>query len=205
MQGRRSRVLVGTSRLWERHIEGTRRLADFVARGYASSGRFTYGNPIVRSFNGQNGRVDVGSFVSFARGVEILLGGEHHPEWVSTFPLRVGLNLPSQYLDGQPRTRGDVHVGSDVWVGTRSMILSGVVIGDGAVIAAGSVVTKDVAPYAIAGGVPATTIRMRFPDSIVEALLRVAWWHWPLEEISEAALLLGSSDVEKFIERYGTS
>lgn len=67
-------------------------------------------------------------------------------------------------------------IGNDVWIGARAMILSGVKIGDGAVIAAGAVVTKDVEPYTIVGGVPAKPIRKRFTDEQIDALIKLKWW-----------------------------
>lgn len=78
-----------------------------------------------------------------------------------------------------------VEIGNDVWIGTNAVILSGVHIGDGAIIGAGAIVTKDVEPYAIVGGVPAKFIRYRFSREIIDAFLRIKWWDWPLEKIEE--------------------
>ena len=75
-------------------------------------------------------------------------------------------------------------VGNDVWIGYEAVILSGVTIGDGAVIGTRAVVTKDVAPYSIVGGVPAKEIRKRFDPETVDALLLLRWWDWPLEKIA---------------------
>ena len=69
------------------------------------------------------------------------------------------------------------NIGNDVWIGTRSIINDGITIGDGAIIAAGSVVTKDVAPYAVVGGVPAKIIRYRFNDEDIEFLKKISWWN----------------------------
>ena len=71
-------------------------------------------------------------------------------------------------------------IGNDVWIGENAVILGGISIGDGAVIGAGAIVTKDVPPYTIVGGVPAKKIRSRFPDDIVKMLLKIQWWN--LEE-----------------------
>ena len=82
--------------------------------------------------------------------------------------------------------RGDrVIVGNDVWIGHAAILLPGVTVGDGAVIAAGAVVSRDVPPYTIVGGVPARAIRQRFPDAVAESLRRIAWWDWPDEIIFE--------------------
>lgn len=81
-------------------------------------------------------------------------------------------------------TTGDIVIGNDVWIGYEAVILSGVKIGDGAVIGARAVVTKDVPPYTVVGGVPAKTIRKRFDDATVEKLLALRWWGWDKEKSS---------------------
>lgn len=73
---------------------------------------------------------------------------------------------------------GNVVIGNDVWIGTGAIIMAGVKIGDGAVIAAGSVVTKDVEPYSIVGGIPAKKIKMRFNEKIIEQMLKIQWWNY---------------------------
>ena len=69
-------------------------------------------------------------------------------------------------------SKGKIEISDDVWIGTNALILSGVHIGKGAVVAAGSVVTKDVPPFAIVGGVPAKVIKYRFPDDIIACLMK---------------------------------
>ena len=80
-------------------------------------------------------------------------------------------------------TRGPVTIGHDVWVGARAMILSCVTIGDGAIVAAGAVVSRDIAPFTLAGGVPARPIRARFDAAQIAALQKISWWHWPEADI----------------------
>lgn len=78
-----------------------------------------------------------------------------------------------------------VEIGNDVWIGANVVLMPGVKIGDGAILGAGAVVTKNVEPYAIVGGVPARLIRYRYPQEMREAFLRIKWWDWPLEKIEE--------------------
>lgn len=79
--------------------------------------------------------------------------------------------------------KGDIVIGNDVWIGYEAVIMAGVTIGDGAIIGARAVVTKDVPPYTIVGGVPARDIRRRFSDDVIARLLELKWWDWPAEQI----------------------
>lgn len=81
-------------------------------------------------------------------------------------------------VENEPKRKEVGCIGNDVWIGTGAIILKGVNIGDGAVVAAGAVVTKDVPPYTIVGGVPANVIRKRFSDELTERLLAVKWWEY---------------------------
>ena len=81
--------------------------------------------------------------------------------------------------------KGDIVIGNDVWIGYEAVIMAGVHIGNGAIIATRAVVTKDVPPYTIVGGVPAKTIRKRFSDDTITALLQINWWDWPEEKIKQ--------------------
>lgn len=100
-------------------------------------------------------------------------------------------------LERTPDMFKRVTIGNDVWTGHNVNVMPGVNVGDGAVIAAGAVVTKDVPPYAIIAGVPATVKRMRFPDKTIERLLRVRWWDLELSELSG----LPFRDVEGCLSR----
>ena len=91
--------------------------------------------------------------------------------------------------------KGDIVVGSDVWIGYEAVILAGVTIGDGAIIGARAVVTRDVPPYTIAGGVPARPIRGRFPPETASALLKLRWWDWPPETIARYIPAIQAGDL----------
>lgn len=90
-----------------------------------------------------------------------------------------------EYENSAIRDNRPVTIGNDVWIGANVIILPGVNICDGAVLAAGAVVTKDVEPYMIVGGVPAKPIRKRFNDEVIAALMDIKWWNWPHAEIEE--------------------
>lgn len=165
-------------------------------------GHRSYGEPSVMRYPGDTAVVRVGRYCSIANGVVFVVGGNHRPDWVTTYPLRVMLELDGALADGHPATKGDIVVGNDVWLGADSRILSGVEIGHGAVIGLGAVVAADVRPYAIVVGNPAREVRRRFPDPMVEALLRIAWWDWPDDDVRERVDDLCSPDVEAFVRRY---
>ena len=176
--------------------------ARHIDEGTLLMGRASGVAPVVRRFKGDTGRVFIGNFVSIAEGVEFYSGGLHRTEWVSQYGLRAMLELPGAYEDGFPHGRGDIHVGHDAWLAQGSIVMSGVTIGPGAVVATRSVVTKDVGPYEIVGGVPAKRIGQRFTDEQIAALLRIAWWDWPIETVKDRVALLSSPDIDEFIARY---
>lgn len=91
--------------------------------------------------------------------------------------------------------KGDIVIGNDVWIGYEAVIMAGVTIGDGAIIGARAVVTKDVPPYTIVGGVPAKQIRKRFSDETISELLKVKWWDWPIEKISHNIEFIKSGNL----------
>ena len=163
-------------------------------------GEFTYGRPIVHQWDATT-KLKIGKFCSIAGNVHILLGGEHHTEWISTYPFNVLLAEEYGFREKIAKSKGDVIIGNDVWIGENVTILSGVTIGDGAVIGAGAVVTRNVAPYEVAGGVPAYTISWR-PRKFRYGMLE--WWNWPLERLVDAIPMLESDDLDALVEYWRT-
>lgn len=173
---------------------------DFFKRKKFIIGEFTYGKPSV-IFENYQANLFIGKFCSIADGVTIFLGGNHRPDWISTYPFN---SIPNQDFEaftkikGHPATKGNVIIGNDVWIGLNTTILSGVTIGDGAVIAAGSVVTKNVRPYEIWGGNPAKLIKKRFDEDTIKKLLEIKWWEWDMKKIKENVPKLMSSNINDF-------
>lgn len=163
-------------------------------------GEYTYGIPRVWVHPGR--KLVIGKFCSIAPEVSIYLGGNHFIDNVSSYPFKSFIDdWPDAQRLGDKNiiglSKGDVIIGNDVWIGYRALILSGVRIGDGAVIAAGAVVTRDVEPYAIAGGNPARLIRKRFDEGTISKLLDTKWWYWPIEKINSSVEVLSGNNTSE--------
>ncbi|QNV66588.1 CatB-related O-acetyltransferase [Pseudomonas sp. CFA] len=144
-------------------------------------------------------KTTIGSFCSVANNV--VVGGARHPiEYVSTSPVFLAHkeSIKKKFSRHEYRWDPTTTIGHDVWIGEGVLIKGGITIGTGAVIGMGSVVTKDVPPYAIYGGNPARLIRYRFPESIVEGLLKSRWWELSDEQLSVAAAHF--TDPEAFLK-----
>lgn len=157
----------------------------------------TYGMPRVHDWH-EGSTLKIGAYCSIADGVNILLGGGHRTDWVSCYPFP-GFIEEARHVPDYGGTRGDVVIGSDVWLGMGCTILSGVTIGHGAVVAAQAVVTRDVEPYAIVAGNPARVVRWRFDEATRAALLESAWWNWPEAEVRRISPLLCSDRLDDFL------
>lgn len=144
---------------------------DFHTWNRLTVGNATYGK-INAGMCGQEGELHIGNYCSIASGVQFLVSLEHPLHYLSTYPFRT-INWGGWKKNYDALSKGDIIVEDDVWIGLNAMILSGVTIHQGAVIATGSVVTKDVPAYAIAGGVPAKVIKYRFPEEVIEELLKI--------------------------------
>jgi hypothetical protein len=129
-----------------------------------------------------------------------LLGGEHRPDWVTTYPFSSFFEDFQKYK-GASTTKGDLVIGNDEWIGMNVMILSGVTVGDGAVIGAGSIVARDVESYSIVAGNLAKLIRKRFNQDIIDKLLKIKWWKWDKSRIEANMPLLLSNKIEGFIAK----
>lgn len=146
-------------------------------------------------------RLVIGKFCSIACGARFLFNSANHalgPLTTYPFPLFFEeWDLDVAHLADAWDNKGDIVVGSDVWIGYEAVILAGVTIGDGAIIGSRAVVTKDVPPYTIVGGVPARPIRLRFPRETVDRLLALRWWDWPEEKLKAALPALQAGDLDR--------
>lgn len=145
----------------------------------------------------------IGKFCAIAKGVEFVMNGANHRMCsVTTYPFNImggGWEKATPALEDLP-FKGDTVVGNDVWIGQNVTVMPGVHIGDGAIIAANSVVTRDVPPYAVAGGNPCKILRKRFEDELIDCLLRLKWWDWVPKKIFDNLEALCSADLDKIKE-----
>lgn len=145
-------------------------------------------------------RLVIGKFCSIACGAKFLFNSANHALGaLSTYPFPLfyeAWGLDRGDVASAWDNKGDIVACNDVWIGYQAVILAGVTLGDGAVVAARAVVTRDVAPYTIVGGVPARPIRRRFDEETTAALLALKWWDWPAERVAQNLGAIRAGKVE---------
>ena len=134
-------------------------------------------------------RLIIGKFCSIACGAKFLFNSANHTlSSLSTYPFPLFFEewgLEKKNVAASWDNKGDIVIGNDVWIGYEAVIMAGVTIGDGAIIGARAVVTKDVPPYMVAGGIPAKPIKKRYPEETIAALSELKWWDWPENRIAQ--------------------
>ena len=145
-------------------------------------------------------RLIIGNFCSIACGAKFIFNCANHTLTslsTYTFPLFFEeWDLPKSEVATAWDNKGDIVIGNDVWIGYDAVIMAGVTIGDGAIIGTRAVVTKDVEPYSIVGGIPAKEIRKRFSPDIIARLQKLQWWNWDTDIISKSISAIKSGDID---------
>ncbi len=142
----------------------------------------------------------IGKFCSIACGAKFLFNSANHAKTsLSTYPFPLFFEeweLDKNNVTESWDNKGNIIIGNDVWIGFEAVILAGVTIGNGAIIGTRAVVTKDVPPYTIVGGVPAKPIRKRFDNATISELLKIKWWDWSEEKIAQNIQAIKTGNID---------
>lgn len=146
----------------------------------------------------------IGKFCSIACGAKFMFtSGNHRMSSLSTYPFPLFFeewDLDKNNVTNAWDNEGDIIIGNDVWIGYEAVIMQGVKIGDGAIIGTRAVVTKDVPPYTIVGGIPAKEIKKRYPEETIKKLKRIQWWNWNEKIIKKNLQNIMNGNIDEVIE-----
>ncbi|MDR1104224.1 MAG: CatB-related O-acetyltransferase [Endomicrobium sp.] len=170
---------------------------------FADPMRFEQNNVIYHYPDLNNDKLIIGKFCSIANGAKFLFNaGNHSSSSLANFPFAIfeylfnlGLEITTAW-----NNKGDIVIGNDVWIGYDALIMSGVHIGDGAIIGSRAVVTRDVKPYEVVGGIPAKVIKKRFNEDIIKELLNIRWWDADILKIKKAIPEIVSGNIKNLRE-----
>lgn len=160
-------------------------------------------NNVLYHYPVNHDKLIIGKFCSIACGAKFLFNSANHAmHSLSTYPFPIfyeewehGIKVDKAWDN-----KGNIVIGNDVWIGYEAVIMAGVTIGDGAIIGTRAVVTKDVPPYTIVGGVPAKPIRKRFSDTVINKLLEIQWWNLPPEQIGKYIQDIQEGNIDALIK-----
>ena len=188
-------------------------LKHVITNSNITVGDFTMYNDFVNDptlFENNNGlyhypinhdKLQIGKFCSIACGAKFLFNSANHTlSSLSTYPFPLFFEewgLEKKDVTNAWDNKGDIVIGNDVWIGYEAVVLAGVMIGDGAIIGTRAVVTKNVPPYTIVGGVPAKPIKKRFSEETISALLEIQWWNWSKERIARNIGAIQCGNIEQ--------
>lgn len=182
---------------------------------WVKMGAHSYDNYADAYRNSEKDYLEIGKYCSIARQVYFLCSpGNHNLDFVTTYPLVDRLFADDEKTsrsnnDDLKRileidfssTRGPIIIGNDVWIGFRAVVQPGIKVGDGAVVLPNAVVSKDVPPYSVVGGIPAKMIKKRFTDEQIQKLLEIKWWDWP-DDVIKDRISDFYGPIEVFIQKY---
>ncbi len=157
-------------------------------------------NNVLYHFPVNDDKLIIGKFCSIACGAKfIFTSANHTAESLSTYPFPIFFeewSLDKENVAQAWDNKGDTIIGNDVWIGYEAVIMQGVHVGDGAVIGTRAVVTKDVPPYTVVGGVPAKAIHKRYDETTIEKLLQTKWWDWSSEKVKQHLFFIMNGEVD---------
>ncbi|GIU35236.1 Vat family streptogramin A O-acetyltransferase [Shewanella hafniensis] len=185
-------------------------LKNFITRENIIVGDYTYYDDpagperlesnVLYHFDFVGDKLIIGKFCAIAKDVKFIMNGANHQvSGFSTYPFYIfgnGWEKAAPNPEDLP-FKGNTCIGNDVWIGYNATIMPGVKIGHGAIVASQSVVTKDVPPYAVVGGNPATVIKLRFEQDVIDELVTIAWWDWPIEKITQHLHAIAGADLSQ--------
>lgn len=158
-------------------------------------------NNVLYHYPINNDKLIIGKFCSIACGAKFLFTSANHTlKSLSTYPFPIFFeewDLDKIHVKSAWDNKGDIVIGNDVWIGYEAVILSGIHIGDGAIIGTRAVVTKDVPPYTVVGGIPAKEIKKRFNEETITKLQQIQWWNWPFNKIQQFLPYIMNGEVNK--------
>ncbi|MCC0694977.1 MULTISPECIES: CatB-related O-acetyltransferase [unclassified Clostridioides] len=160
-------------------------------------------NNVLYQYPINNDKLIIGKFCSIACNVKFLMtSGNHTVKSLSTYTFPIFYeewDLDINHITDAWDNKGDIVIGNDVWIGYDAVIMPGVKIGDGAIIGTRAVVTNNVPPYSIVGGIPAKIIKKRFNDDIISKLLKIKWWDWSYEKIQSSIQHIQSGAIDRLV------
>ncbi|WP_443080088.1 CatB-related O-acetyltransferase [Tyzzerella sp. An114] len=160
-------------------------------------------NNVLYHYPINNDKLMIGKFCSIACGAKFIFNSANHTlSSLSTYPFPIFFEeweLDVKNITNAWDNKRDIVIGNDVWIGYEVVIMAGVTIGDGDIIGTGAVVTKDIPPYTIVGGIPVKPIRKRFKQETIDILLKIKWWNWSDEKIYKHILDIQNGNIENLI------
>lgn len=158
-------------------------------------------NNVLYHYPVNHDKLIIGKFCSIACGARFLFTSANHTQKsLSTYPFPIFFeewDLDKKQVASAWDNKGDIVIGNDVWIGYEAVILSGVHIGDGAIIGTRAVVTKDVPPYTVVGGIPAKEIKKRYNGDTIRKLQQIEWWNWSFDKIQQFLPHIMNGEVDK--------